>query len=72
MEKHLEHRLSWERLAEEGDELYDYLIHNYENMLDGEEKVKHFDVGYITYGLMDEVLDINKKCSNELQKELVP
>ena len=63
---------SWERLAKEGDELFEHLINNYENMLDGEDKVKHFDVLVGFYQHMDDASEIKEKYSFELQRELVP
>ena len=62
---------NWETLAKDGDELFEYLINNYENMLDGEDKVKHFDIENGDY-LSDDTIYIKDTYSDELQKELVP
>ena len=76
MEKHMDRRLPcWERLAEECDELFDSLIHKYENKLDGKEKLKHFDVlcdFHILGQAEEELKEIKEKYSIELQRELIP
>jgi hypothetical protein len=62
----------WEPIVEEADKLFEYLLHNYDNMLDGEEKVKHFDILSGDYFLIGEAYEIKEKYCNEIQCELVP
>ena len=74
MEKHMDKKgvYNWKAVAEEGDELFEYLIHNYDTMLEGDETVKHFDVGFGWYWLMGDALKIKTQYSGEIQCELVP
>jgi hypothetical protein len=73
MEKHLDHKnVSWENIAKEGDELFDYLIHNYKNMFDKEEKIKHFDIDIGWFMLFEESREVKEKYNDEIQRELVP
>ena len=62
----------WEPIVEEADELFEYLLHNYDNMLDGEDKVKHFDVLYGRNLYMDAASEIRETYHYEIQRELVP
>ena len=70
---------NWETLAKDGDELFEYLINNYEKMLDGEDKVKHFNIDKAKHFNIDNgdyledcVIEIKETYSDELQKELAP
>ncbi len=73
MGKHMyQKRYGWESIVEEADDLFDDLIHKYENKFDGEEKIKHFDVGAGWYSLFDEASEIKEKYNDEIQRELVP
>ncbi len=66
---------SWEILAEECDDLFDNLIHKYENRFDGEEKIKHFDVIFRFYigDIGDkEFEELKENCIEKLQPELIP
>jgi len=73
MEKHMNQNtiLNWKIVAEEGQDLFDGLIRKFENMFDGEDKVKHFDVGYRWCRLRDAADEIREKYSNQIQRELV-
>jgi hypothetical protein len=63
---------SWKDFVEEADLLFNYLLSNYHNMLDGEDKVKHFDVLSGDYSLNSDAYEIKERYSNEIQMELVP
>jgi hypothetical protein len=74
MESHMDKNgmYNWKSVAKEGNELFEYLIQNYYNMLDGEDKIKHFDVGFGWYWLIGDAFKIKMKDSDEIQHELIP
>lgn len=47
------------------------MIHNFNEMFDGESKIKHFDIGISTIGLDCYADDIKEKYNDEIQKELI-
>lgn len=63
---------SWERVVKEADTLFNNLLQNYDKMLDGDDKVKHFDVLYGRNLYMDAAREIRKTYHYEIQRELVP
>jgi hypothetical protein len=64
----------WDKFLIEGDELFSYMIHNFNSMFDG-EIIKHFR---INYGAYMEVFgyessdNIDEMYRNDIQKELLP
>lgn len=60
----------WDRFIKEGEELFDYMLNNFDEMFDG-EKIKHFDIRDGYYGYFDEIEEIKEKYFIEIQKELV-
>lgn len=63
---------SWQKVVEEADILFDYLIRKYETMLDGEDKIKHFDIMSGYYYLIDEADEMKEAYSDKIQSLLVP
>ena len=59
-------------LVKKGEELFQYMIHNYDTMFDG-DYIKHFDVWYTSHmmeGYYDEAI---KECGkNNIKAELIP
>jgi hypothetical protein len=63
----------WKAFEDEGDKLFNDMINNFENMLDGEDKVKHLNIIYGYYGTIDiDAEEVMKKYGNDIQKYLVP
>ena len=60
----------WDRFLIEGDILFNYMIHNFENIFDG-DLIKYFNICNGIYNLNDEPIEIKDKYSNDLQKELI-
>ena len=58
---------------EKGDKLFDYMIHNFESMFDG-EKIKHFAIVDGIKGSGNEVIDVDeftKAHNTDIQKVLI-
>ena len=64
--------LSWDRLVLEGETLYDYMIHNYDKMFDGERTIKHFGISKDSFELDDCVDEIKEKHHTDIQNKLIP
>jgi len=62
---------TWNRFVEEGEELYNYMIDNFNNMIDG-ESIKHFDIVYGPYHTIKYIFDIKEKYFNDIHKEIIP
>lgn len=60
----------WDRFLLEGEELFNYMIHNFDTMLDG-DIVKHFDIRSGHYGYDTEADEINEKYAVDIQKNMV-
>lgn len=60
----------WSRFLEEGDELYNYLINNFNNMLTA-DIIKHFNIRYGVYSLYPEMKEFRNKYGMNIQKELI-
>ena len=63
--------ITWNRLKREGETLYDYLIHNYDKLFDG-DNIKHC---YIRDGIYCNIADtdeIYEKYGQDIQLELLP
>ncbi len=61
----------WDEFLEEGDTLYTYMIHNFDDMFDG-DTIKHFDIideyyGNINYGEL-----VYNEYDIDIQKDLIP
>ena len=65
--------MNWDKFLKEGDGLFVWMTQNYETMIDG-DKIKHFDIRYGTYLVMDEEEEIKVKLlyGDEIQKEIIP
>jgi len=63
--------LGWDRIVEEGEKLYNYMIHNFNEMFEDESKIKDFDIGISTIGLDCYADHIKEKYNDEIQKELI-
>jgi hypothetical protein len=61
----------WNRFVEEGKELFDYLIHNYKIMIDG-NTIKHFNIREGMCWLNEYVREINIIHKNDIQYHLIP
>jgi hypothetical protein len=61
----------WEELVKEGEMLFDYMISNFENMIDGESNIKHFDIENGDYGFTCYVDEIKEKYYDDIQKNLI-
>lgn len=61
----------WEKLIKEGESLFDYMIHNFETLLDNETKIKHFDIENGQCGLQEYTDEIKEKYFNDIQPELI-
>lgn len=74
MEKHMNKNCisNWKEIAKEGEELFEYLLSKYEIMLDGDDKVKHFDIGSEWGMLTDKADEFKETYSDDIQRELVP
>jgi hypothetical protein len=58
----------WDEFIIEGDALFDYMIHNFDNMFDG-DIIKHFE--FREQGVYDNGTEkVAKKYGNEIKKEL--
>jgi hypothetical protein len=60
----------WDRFLIEGDQLYDYMIKNYENMFDG-KLIKHFTIRDGIYGYSDDTIKINEKYGIDIENQLI-
>jgi len=60
----------WEEFLKEGEELFQYMLHHYDDMFDG-DCVKHFDIWYATWWMQTHYRDVKKLCGNDIQAELV-
>lgn len=74
MEKHMNKNSisNWKEIAKEGEELFEYMLSKYEMMLDGDDKVKHFDIGAEWGMLTDKADEFKETYSDDIQRELVP
>jgi hypothetical protein len=61
----------WEDCLKEGEEAFQYMIHHYDDMLDG-DRVKHFDIWYATYWMQSYYDDVKALYGKEIQVELAP
>lgn len=62
----------WDRFLKEGEDLFNYMKHNFETMFDGDTIIKHFYIGSIFFGYDSNAREINKKYGEEIQKEIIP
>ena len=63
---------NWRVLAEECDKLFEDFVPHYKNMLDGEDKIKHFCMKGRSWGLMEDVNEIREEIKDDIQRQLVP
>jgi hypothetical protein len=61
----------WKEFLEEGDELYSYMIHNFEEMFDGDSIIKHFDVRDFYCNGFNHADIIIDKYYTDIQTELI-
>ena len=64
-------RWSRSRFVKEGDILFSYMIHNFVEMIDGDSKIKHFDINSGVFVLSEYIDDIKEKYSNDIQCKLI-
>jgi hypothetical protein len=63
----------WKKFEDKGDKLFNYMINNFYNMLDGDDNVKHFNIIYGYYGTIDiDEDEVMKNYGIDIQKSLVP
>ena len=62
---------TWKRFVEEGDILYNHMIKNFNNMIDG-DSIKHFDVEFGPYHTIKYISDIKEKYFYDIHKEIIP
>lgn len=60
----------WDRFLQEGDELFDYMIHNFENMFDG-KIIKHFEIMAGICGYIVNFEKMNDDYNTLIQSDLV-
>ena len=61
----------WDRFLIEGKELFEYMKNNFDNMFDGDAKIKHFEIrDEICYDYGSQ--ELNQVFGKEIQKQLVP
>ncbi len=60
----------WDRFLIEGDELYNYMINNFDTMLTA-DSTNHFDIRYGIHHISIETDEFREKYARILQKELV-
>jgi hypothetical protein len=63
-------KFCWDRFLKEGEELFNYMIHNFDDMFDG-NKIKHFDIRY-EYIYDEGTQEIKERYGEDIQKELIP
>ena len=63
---------NWQDAAEECDKIFEDFLPHYKNMLDGEDKIKHFCMKGRSWGLMDHVNEIREEIKDDIQRQLVP
>ena len=61
----------WKEFIEEGNEIYNYMINNFNDMID-DTTIRHFDIEYGPYDMISHVDDIKKKYFYDIQKEIIP
>lgn len=61
----------WGEFLKEGEGLFQYMIHNYDDMFD-DGRIKHFDIWYATWWMQSHYKDVKALCGKEIQTELVP
>ena len=64
-------QLYWKRHLEEGEILFDYLINNYDAMIDG-DTIKHFDIWYVSPSLRCYNDEIEEVYGKDIERELIP
>ena len=60
----------WKRFVEEGNELFDYLIHNYDHMID-DTTIKHFNIREGMCWLNEYINTIKSTYNNDIQQKLI-
>lgn len=62
----------WERFLKEGDELFNYMINNFEKMFEDNMHINHFEIrdGFYASDKSKELIDINY-YNNEIEKDLI-
>ena len=64
-------QLCWDRFLVEGEVLFKYMKSNFDDMLDGDAKIKHFDIrDEVCYDYGSQ--ELKQVFGTEIQKELVP
>ena len=63
--------LKWEDCLNEGEKLFQYMIHHYDDMFDG-EIIKHFNIWYATWWMQSYYREVNEICGKDIQLDLVP
>ena len=61
----------FEEFKKEGDFLFDYMIHNFETMIDGETRIKNFEMYNAVYGIDSEIEILSEK-TDDIQRNLIP
>ncbi len=61
----------WPCLVKEAEQSYEYMIHNYNDMFDG-DTIKHFDIRYVSNLAMKCAGDLREDCYDDIHKEVLP
>ena len=61
----------WEEFVEEGNELYNYMINNFNDMID-DKSIRHFDVEIGRYHMLRYIDDVKDTYFYDIQKEIIP
>ena len=69
--KEVKEDITWNRLKREGETLYDYLIHNYDKLFDG-DNIKHCYIRDGIYSHIANTDEIYEKYGQDIQLELLP
>ena len=62
---------NWDKFIIEGESLFSYMTHNYENMIDGYVKIKHFDIEDGVFGLGEYTDEIKETYYDTIHKEAI-
>lgn len=61
----------WERFLKEGDELFNYMVNNFEKMFENDTHIRHYRVREGIYSNVSEIDIIEKLYNNDIEKECI-
>jgi hypothetical protein len=62
----------WPRFLIEGDNLYDYMIHNFDTMFEDDTIIKHFQLRDGIYRGLENLEELTSNYGEDIQKNLIP